>query len=47
MFPFSGGTKNQTVVDGDLTRGEDTETVSRLMALKTSRGIVKWLESDE
>ena len=37
MFPFSGGTKNQTVVDGDLTRGEDAETISRPMALKTSR----------
>ena len=47
VFPFSGGTKNQTVVDGDLTRGEDAETISRLMALKTSRGTVKWLESDE
>lgn len=34
MFPFSGGTKNQTVVDGDLTRGEDAETISRPMALR-------------
>ena len=47
MFPFSGGTKNQAVVDGDLTRGEDAETISRPMALKTSKGTVKWLESDE
>lgn len=47
MFPFSGGTKNQTVIAGDLTRGEDTETISRPMALKTSRGTVSWLDSDE
>lgn len=39
VFPFSGETKSQTVADGGLTGGEDTETISRWLALKTRETI--------